>query len=276
MIVAGMRSYFVSRLVRIMYLFGVCCAVFGMHPVSASQNAETVSSKVKIAFAGDSTADGLWGGATSVLARQTCLKSAFELGRFGKNGTGLTRPDKYDWPKETANIASNFKPDLFVISLGLNDRQPIVDPASGGGRHVTLYESPEWTARYKDHVIAVLRSAAAAKVPVLWVGLAAMREQATNLDVQQKNNIFADAIANIGVSNIKFVPAWRLNEAGEDVFTSYAPGKNGKMIHIRTSDGEHFTSEGDEIVAGYILPKILATLKEAGVGVKASCQIASE
>jgi uncharacterized protein len=125
-------------------------------------------------------------------------------------------------------------------------------------------------------VIAMLKSAAEAKVPVLWVGLAAMREAAVNSDAQQKNTIFADAISNFGVANIQFIPPWRLSETGEDVFSSYAPGKNGKMIHIRTSDGEHFTSEGDEIVAAYILPRVLATLKEAGVAVKASCQIASE
>lgn len=264
-----------SRGLRFTFPVAAASLALGIAFAPAAQNATATNSKIKIAFIGDSTADGLWGGVTNLLAHQSCMKGAFELGRFAKNSTGLTRRDKYDWPKETAIVAANYKPDLFIVSLGLNDRQPIVDPTAQG-RHITMNDTPEWTVRYKEQVLALLKSAAEAKVPVLWVGLAAMRDSVVNRDAQQKNTIFADAIAQLGVPNIQFVPPWRLNQTGEDVFASYAPGKDGKMVHIRTSDGEHFTSEGDEIVANYILPRILATLKEAGVPVKASCQLASE
>jgi hypothetical protein len=234
------------------------------------------NAKIKIAFLGDSTADGLWGGMTSVTSKHKCLKGAFDLGRFGKNSTGLTRPDKYDWIAETAKIVSRYKPNLILISLGLNDRQPIVELVPGGGRRITQYEAPEWPARYKENVMAVLRNATAANVPVLWVGLAAMRDAATNRDVQQKNQIFADAATELAASNVHFIAPWRLKETGEDVFASYAPGLNGKLVHIRTSDGEHFTSEGDELVSAYLLPKIVENLKASGTEVNSSCLLASE
>ena len=53
--------------------------------------------KAKIAFVGDSTADGLWGGVTRLVPHDSCLKGNVELGRFAKNSTGLTRPDRFDW-----------------------------------------------------------------------------------------------------------------------------------------------------------------------------------
>src|SRR5579883_569079 len=68
------------------------------------------SPKIKIAFIGDSTADGLWGGMTSVTSKHKCLKGTFDLGRYAKNSTGLTRPDKYDWVAETAKIVARYKP----------------------------------------------------------------------------------------------------------------------------------------------------------------------
>src|SRR5690349_16637607 len=56
--------------------------------------------KSKVAFVGDSTADGMWGGAAQLVQRKACLKGNVELGRFAKNSTGLTRPDKFNWVDE--------------------------------------------------------------------------------------------------------------------------------------------------------------------------------
>src|SRR6267154_1635026 len=83
--------------------------------------------KAKIAFVGDSTADGLWGGLTSLVPHEACLKGNFELGRFAKNSTGLTRPEKLNWVEEVKRIGDSFKPQLLVMSLGLNDRQSVVE-----------------------------------------------------------------------------------------------------------------------------------------------------
>ena len=70
----------------------VCVAlVLGFAPRAHPQS----QPKVKIAFVGNSTADGLWGGMTSLGVHNTCIKTSFELGRFAKNSTGLTRPGPF-------------------------------------------------------------------------------------------------------------------------------------------------------------------------------------
>jgi uncharacterized protein len=259
---------------RPVVLAALALLVSGYLPSPAAEQGN--SSKIKIAFIGDSTADGLWGGLTDLVSKQKCLKGVFDLGRFGKNGTGLTRTDKYSWAEEAGKIAENFKPNLIVVSLGLNDRQPIVEPLATGGRRVTQYESADWPARYKAQASSVLRGAGSGKIPVLWVGLAAMRDAEVNRDVQQKNKIFAAAVTELAASNVQYVAPWHLNESGEDVFTSYAPGKDGKMTHIRAPDGEHFTAAGDDLVAAFLMPKIVANLKASGTEINTSCVIASE
>jgi hypothetical protein len=242
-----------------------CAALVLSLALSGTAHAET-EGKAKIAFVGDSTADGLWGGFTSLVPREACLKANMEFGRFAKNSTGLTRPQKFDWVEELRRIGETFKPRLYVMSLGLNDRQSVVEHGK-----VTLETTPEYPAKYKERVTAALKSAAASKASLLWIGLAAMREAAADRDAREKNKLFSEAIAELGDPRIEYVEPWKLNPSGEDKFASYGPDAKGKMIQIRASDGEHFTSAGDMLVAAYLLPKIVASLVKSGVKLSEAC-----
>jgi uncharacterized protein len=222
--------------------------------------------KVKVAFIGDSTADGIWGGLTSLVPHEPCLKGNFELGRFAKNSTGLTRPEKFNWVEEVKRIGESFKPQLFVMSLGLNDRQSVVEHGK-----VTLENSPDYPARYKERITALLRSAAAGKASLLWIGLPAMREAAADRDAREKNKYFAESIAEFGDGSMQYVEPWRLNSSGEDKFASFGPDQKGKMVQIRSSDGEHFSPAGDLLVAAYLLPRMVATLVKGGVKLGEGC-----
>jgi hypothetical protein len=212
-------------------------------------------SKIRIAFVGDSIADGYWEGVSVTAGRDACLKSQLEFGRFAKNSTGLTRPDRLDWAVELRRVAESFKPRLFVMSLGLNDRQSVVEHGQ-----ITMDDSPLYDDKYKERVTAVLKNAAAAKAALLWIGLPAMRVPATDKDTRAKNRLFEDAIAALGDPDIEYVEPWKLGTADTDTFASYGPDQNGHMVQIRTPDGEHFTVAGEMLTAAYLLPRIVATV----------------
>jgi len=222
--------------------------------------------KAKIAFVGDSTGDGIWGGFATMAAQSACVKNNMELGRFAKNSTGLTRPERFNWVDELKRIAGSFKPQLFVMSLGLNDRQSVVEHGK-----VTLENSPDYPAKYKERVTAALASAAAAQVSLLWVGLPAMREAAADKDAREKDKFFAEAIREFANPHIQYAEPWKLHPTGDDRFASYGPDLRGKMVQIRMSDGEHFTPAGDLLVAAYLLPKIIGILGESGVRLGEAC-----
>src|SRR5690606_33034687 len=78
-----------------------------------------------VAFVGDSMADGIWGAFVRLSASQPC-PTDFGLYREAQNGTGLTRPDRMDWAEQVTSIGAERQPDIFLISIGLNDQQPIV------------------------------------------------------------------------------------------------------------------------------------------------------
>jgi len=218
------------------------------------------SSKIRIAFAGDSIVDNYWSGIGRIVDANACLKNTVELGRFARNGTGLTRGDRVYWPREIRRIDDMFKPTLSVLSIGLNDQQFIVD---GNGAR-TAWGAPDWTDKYRHEVLEFLKAAVASKAIVLMVGMPAMREARENAAIADKNAMFAEAIAALGDPNLHYVEPWRLHAAGAESFASYGPDRSGRLVQIRTPDGEHFTVAGEDLAAGYLFPKIVEALEAAG------------
>jgi hypothetical protein len=213
--------------------------------------------KIRIAFAGDSLVDNYWSGVTRIIADNACLKDVVELGRFARNGTGLTRGDRVYWPRQVRHIGETFKPALFVLSIGLNDRQFIVD--ASGAR--TAWGAPNWTDKYRQEVAEFIKGAAASHAPVLMLGLPAMRDSVDQVDAVEKNGMFAEAVAQSSAANVHYVEPWRLHAAaGVDTFSSFGPGKNGRTVQIRTPDGQHFTTAGEDLIAAWLFPRIIEVL----------------
>jgi len=246
---------------------GAACLVLGLIlPLAATQGRAATatggeaSSKIRIAFAGDSIVDNYWSGIERIVDANACLKNTVELGRFARNGTGLNRGDRVYWPREIKRIDDVFKPTLSVVSIGLNDRQFIVD---GNGAR-TAWGAPDWTDKYRHELDEFLKAAVASKAVVLMVGMPAMREAIDNTDIDGKNAMFADAIAALGDPNLRYIEPWRLHAAGTETFASYGPDKSGRLVQIRTPDGQHFTVAGEDLAAGYLFPKIVEALDAAG------------
>jgi uncharacterized protein len=216
--------------------------------------------KIRIAFAGDSIVDNYWSGVGRIIDGNPCLKNTVELGRFARNGTGLTRGDRVYWPREIKHIDDTFKPTLSVLSIGLNDQQFIVD---GSGAR-TAWGAPDWTDKYRHELDEFLKAAVATRSIVLMIGMPAMREAADNSAVSGKNAMFEAAVAALDDPNLHYVEPWRLHAAGAETFASYGPDKSGKLVQIRTPDGQHFTVAGEDLAASYLFPKIVEALEAAG------------
>jgi hypothetical protein len=236
--------------------------VEALSPVRASAaTPATAGQSVKIAFAGDSIVDNYWSGVAKIVSANACLKANIELGRFAKNGTGLTRGDRLYWPREIRRIVETFKPAVLVLSIGLNDRQFIVD---GDGHH-TAWGAPDWLDKYRTEIVSFLRGASVGSTVVLLIGLPTVRDAAEDADLKAKNAMYADAIAEFGNDHFEFVEPWKLNpSSATDPFASYGRDTKGRTVQLRTGDGEHFTDAGEDVVAAYLFPKIIAAADRGG------------
>jgi hypothetical protein len=98
---------------------------------------------------------------------QDLPKAGFAFRKWAKASSGLARPDFHDWISKVPDIAKQWKPDIFVVSLGTNDFQPL----RKGKRWIKL-GTREWTAEYTARVDKMIQLASGKgnKRVVVWVG----------------------------------------------------------------------------------------------------------
>jgi len=200
---------------------------------------------VMIAVFGDSMSDGLWGG----LFRAWHANPAINVLRRGKNGTGLGHSAKYDWLKGTQTIIAEDKPDIAVVSIGLNDRVSIVLEEK---QQSVLFGTETWKKAYGDRVEALMTQLRQAGIPTLWIGPPVMRDADANRDAKVMAAIFIERAAKTGVT---YLPMWDIAGSGDE-YAAFSKDKDGRQRQIRTDDGTHYTPLGYDLLA----ERLMATL----------------
>jgi hypothetical protein len=222
---------------------------------------------LRIAFVGDSMADGLWGAMFRRLGKDKCLADKVKLIRRAKNGSGLTRLDQYNWVDEVGAIATDPGADLFVGSFGVNDRQSIVDV----DKKRTEFGGPDYDGRYEGIVEDVVHSALSHGSSFLVMGLPVMLDAAANSDAAAKNKLFAEAVAHIASPRVVFVAPWT-SQPPPDVYKPFLPNAKQTLVQVRAPDGVHFTTAGYDMVMETFYPAIMDSLKQRGRDFVAECE----
>lgn len=197
---------------------------------------------------GDSLADGIWAGLSRVLRNEPC----FEALRFGRNSTGLTRPDRFDWDARVGEIlAQQREARVALLAVGLNDRQP----AAGDGRRSAPLGTDAWAEIYAGRIAAIVRRLAKRKVETFIIGVPIVRDEAAQRDYAYINQVLEASATTNGAT---FIPLWPVtaDEAGR--YKAQQPDASGKLRKWRADDGIHFTSPGYEAIAQHILTGIRA------------------
>jgi hypothetical protein len=118
---------------------------------------------------------------------------------------------------------------------------------SAGGLHE--YHTEKWEELYAkkiDETIAALKSA---NIPVLWVGLPAIRGQKSTADALYLNEFYR---ARSEAAGILYVDVWDgfVDEQGR--YSNRGPDFEGQMRILRAGDGVHFTKFGARKLAHYV------------------------
>ena len=131
------------------------------------------------------------------------------------------------------------------------DAPPVIAPEKSARSPSALYEFREqrWAELYSkkiEEMIGVLRSK---RVPVLWVGLPAVRGPKATADALFLNSLYRDAAGKAGIS---YVDVWDgfVDEAGR--FLQQGPDFEGQIRRLRSYDGVYFTKAGARKLAHYV------------------------
>ncbi len=135
----------------------------------------------KVTVAGDSISLGIG------MALREALDAQQELKVIGETGTGLARPDSFDWPGRLQELAAEFPPDVLVLSLGSNDAQDLRD--EGGDVVVEMADSAAWDAEYSARLARSFDAFAGTGTTVLWLGHVRTQEDEVGLRNRHINEL---------------------------------------------------------------------------------------
>jgi hypothetical protein len=164
--------------------------------------------------------------------------------------------DKRDAKTKTDAKPGDAEPDDAADN---SDALPAAVPEKGARAPYGVYEFREqrWGELYSkkiDELITVLKSRG---VPVLWVGLPAVRGARATSDMVFLNSLYRDAAGKAGIT---YVDVWDgfVDEAGR--FLQQGPDVDGQIRRLRSYDGVYFTRPGARKLAHYVEREITRLL----------------
>src|SRR4051794_27604595 len=140
-----------------------------------------------------------------------------------------------------------------------NDAAPLTSPdkSTRSPNGVYQFREERWVELYTkkiDEMIAILKSKG---VPVLWVGLPAVRGAKATADMLFLDSLYRDSAAKAGIT---YVDVWDgfVDEAGR--FLQQGPDFEGQIRRLRSYDGVYFTRPGARKLAHYVEREITRLL----------------
>jgi hypothetical protein len=182
-----LRPTFRAR--RLVAIAATLAAVVGLSACGDAGGDErgSVPEGGKVTVAGDSISVGIG----------TQLRDAIgdtrEVKVIGESGTGLARPDSFDWPARLETLARDFPPDVLVLSLGSNDAQDLLDP--DGDMVAPLADDEAWDAEYSARLARSFDAFADTGTTVLWLGHVRTEEDRVGLRNRHIHEL-AEQVAN--------------------------------------------------------------------------------
>lgn len=199
----------------------------------------TASNPLRVLVIGDSLGIDLGGTLVNDLGNTGVVQATLD----GQVGTGLTRPDYYNWPVELQSDLPKYTPQVVVVMVGANDPQDLPGPPD------VPYGSAAWTATYSGRVVSFMTEAAGAGAKVIWVGMPPMSNGTLSSQMQNLNGIYQAAAAQTGAT---YLSSWTVLGTPQGQYAAYLV-YNGQEVNVREPDGTHIAPGGAEILSQVVL-----------------------
>ncbi|MGA2888513.1 MAG: DUF459 domain-containing protein [Terracidiphilus sp.] len=196
-----------------------------------------------VALAGDSM---MAVGLSATLTRQAAGNKNLRIVKAFRSGTGLARPEVFNWMDEYPAMLGAEKPDVVIVAMGANDGQGFVVDGK-----VLPYGSEEWRKVYQERVANYLAMVGAGGARVVWVGLPPMRVAVYDEKIAGINRIAYSVVSQspraVWWNPVPYVG----DEAGK--FREFVTLANGRTMRLRAADGIHLSDEGAGLLTTVLL-----------------------
>src|SRR5215471_18971426 len=111
------------------------------------------------------------------------------------------------------------------------------------------FHTDQWAALYVKRIDAMIAALKSKGVPVIWVGLPAIRGTKATSDVSYLDELYRERAERAGII---YVDIWDgfVDEDGD--FAMQGPDFEGQTRRLRTADGVYFTKAGAIKIASYV------------------------
>lgn len=190
--------------------------------------------------------DSMIAGSLGATLERTLSRSAgLRVTRAAQLGTGLARPDVYDWMKVVPALLQRERPRFVVVSLGANDATNLRD-----GDVQLDYGEPRWRQVYAARVEAMMRALTAENTRVLWLTLPPMRDKRLSARAAFLNRVFAQTARK--VPRVEFLEVDLLIGDSQRQFATFVQAPDGRLLRYRLDDGVHLAPAGSRAVAVWV------------------------
>ncbi len=185
-------------------------------------------------------------GLSSTILREAPQYQSLHFVKMFKSGTGLARPEVFDWQTEYPAMLKSAKPDVIVVAIGANDGQGFVEDGK-----VYLFGTPEWQEIYERRVQAFLGLLEEDGARVVWVGLPPMKSDSYAAKIALVNRIDY-AVVSASPQAIWFSSAGVVGDA-QGRFQDFGTVR-GATARLRQQDGIHLSDDGASLLTAKLLP----------------------
>ena len=181
------------------------------------------------------------------LERHLEVFEGMEVLRHGRHSTGMARPDYFDWNARALELNADFRPDLVIAQFGGNDGQGLTDRDTG--RAVARFFTDAWDAEYGARLEAFVDLFSDDGVPVVILGMPAMRNDYHQSKMARINAVTRAACERAGAFFVDTF-AMTADAAGNPLARAEVDGRT-RIVHA--ADGMHLSLHGSDMVAAGIV-----------------------
>jgi uncharacterized protein len=176
-----------------------------------------------------------------------------------KKGDKKSARTKLDGAADTAKLDDSATDTELSDEANNGDAPSIVAPEKSARSPNSVYEFREdhWVELYTKKIEEMIAVAKSKGVPVLWVGLPAVRGTKATADILFLDSLYREAAGRAGIT---YVDVWDgfVDEAGR--FLQQGADFEGQIRRLRSNDGVYFTKPGARKLAHYVEREITRLL----------------